>query len=335
MNLLYFSCHAILEYDELKIFEELGINYFSLGSYVNPRQPVDPIRPALNHVPDEWLYHHAPDRRNIPQEFIDKFDIIVIMDYPGHENWIPINWDKFKGKIVIWRSIGQSNTKHEQQLWEYRQKGLKIVRYSFREANVEGTIGSDKVIRFYKDPNEFNLWNGVNKEVITFAQDMKTRAEYCNYDTFLKIVDGFNAKIYGPKNQSSADLNGGFLTYDALRQKMRDSRVYIYTGTQPASYTLNFIEAWMTGIPVVAIGPEHGNSLKIAGETYEIQDYIQNGVNGFVSDDIDYLRKVTKLLLDDQVLAKRIGDMGRQSAIKLFSKDIIKQQWANFLQIKT
>lgn len=333
MNLLYFSCHAILEYDELKIFEELGINYFSLGSYVTPDNPVDKIRPALTHKPDQWLVEHAPDRRAIPKEFIDRFDTVVIMDYPPGENWIQNNWELFKGKTVIWRTIGQSSPKKERSLWEYRQRGLKIVRCSFREANIEGSIGSDKVIRFYKDPNEFNLWNGLSNEVITFAQDMKTRAEYCNYDTFLKIVQGFPAKLYGPKNENAGGLNGGFLTYDGMRQKLRDGRVYLYMHTQPASYTLNFIEALMTGIPMVCIGPKYANSLNIAGNVYEIPDIIQNGTNGFWSDNLEYLRKIIKRLLGDPVLAKRIGDMGRKTAIDLFGKDKIKQQWKDFLKV--
>ena len=105
MRILYMSCHAILEYDELRLLEELKADYFSLGSYVMPWQPVDQIRPPLRHNPDSWLSANAPDRNNIPQEFIDKFDIIIVMHVP---EWIINNWDKFKGKRVIWRTIGQS-----------------------------------------------------------------------------------------------------------------------------------------------------------------------------------------------------------------------------------
>jgi glycosyltransferase involved in cell wall biosynthesis len=54
----------------------------------------------------------------------------------------------------------------------------------------------------------------------------------------------------------SEDIGGpGALTYDEMRGWLRRARVYLYTGTQPASYTLGLIEAMMTGIPVVSIGP--------------------------------------------------------------------------------
>lgn len=330
MKLLYLSCHAILEYDELKLFEDLEIDYFSLGSYLNPQQPVDPIRPALRHVPDEWARLNAPDRRNIPQAFIDKFDTIVVMHVP---EWITDNWDKLKGKRVIWRTIGQSTPVIERKLHQMRQEGLQVVRYSRREVFIKDNIGCDMVIPFYKDDSEYSSWVGGGNEVITIAQNMQHRGEWCHFNEFDYITKGFNRKLYGTSNELSGDLSGGFLTYDGLKQKLRDARVYIYTGTQPACYTLSFIEAMMTGVPIVALGSKYGDSLNIAGSMYEIPDIIQNGVNGFVSDDLDYLRDVIQKLVTDKQLANRISAMGRETAIKLFGYQTVKDRWKAFLQV--
>jgi glycosyltransferase involved in cell wall biosynthesis len=120
-----------------------------------------------------------------------------------------------------------------------------------------------------------------------------------------------------------------------MKQKMRDARAYIYTGTQPASYVLNLIEAMMTGIPIVALGPKHGNSLNIGkdADLYEIPDIINNGVNGFWSDDIEQIREWTRALINDVRLARRIGEMGRQRAIELFGMEVIKQKWSDFINI--
>lgn len=333
MKVLYLSCHSILEYDELHILEDLGIDYFSLGSYVTPTSPVDPIRPALKSHPERWVIGNAPPRDNIPQEFIDQFDTIIIMHVP---EWITQNWDKLKGKRVIWRTIGQSTPAIEGKMAQYAAMGMQIVRYSPREANLDPTAGCTKIIRFYKDPNEFGGWIGAGNEVITFAQDMKHRGEFCNYDAFVEMTSGFNTKIYGPKNESSGELSGGLQTYNEMKQKMRDARVYVYTGTQPASYTLGFIEAMMTGIPIVAIGSKLATSINtannISANLYEIPDIIQNGVNGYVTDDPQQARKYIQALLDDHNLAKRIGAMGRERAISLFGKDTIQLQWKELLQ---
>lgn len=331
MKVLYLSCHAVLEYDELRIFEELGIDYFSLGSYINPRVPVDPIRPALKMPLNTELYHMAPDRNAMPREFIEKFDCVIVMHLP---EWIENNWEVMKDKIVIWRTIGQSSPAIEQRLKPYRDQGLKVVRFCPTEERMSNYIGQDALIRFYKDPAEFGPYTGEDQEVITFAQNMKTRGEFCNYEIFEKATEGLNAHVYGPKNEESGELNGGFLTYEQMRDKYRKSRVYFYTGTQPSAYVLNFIEAWMSGIPVVAIGPKLANSLQIAGDSYEVQDLIgaEWEPSGFVSDDINQLKEYVVKLYNDLELCKKVGEKGRQKAIEIFGIENIKKQWQGFFE---
>jgi len=47
MKILYLSCHSVLEFDEVKLFHELGHEVFSPGSYVEPLNPGDPMRPGI------------------------------------------------------------------------------------------------------------------------------------------------------------------------------------------------------------------------------------------------------------------------------------------------
>jgi glycosyltransferase involved in cell wall biosynthesis len=329
MNILYMSCHSILEYDELSLFEELGLPYFSLGSYVTPTNPVDPIRPALKYRPDPAIYEKPiPYREALTAEFVDRFDTIIAMHVP---DFITKNWDGIKNKRVIWRSIGQSTPETEAKLASYRAKGLEVIRYSPREAVIENNIGADALIRFYKNELEFCNWVGGGNEVVTFAQNMMMRGEYLHVETYRKMVEGFNAKVYGPNNKDMGELDGGLMTYDQMKQKMRDCRVYIYTGTQPASYTLSFIEAMMTGCPMVCLGPKHAGSLKIAGDVYEIPDIITDGMNGFCSDDVTYLRACIERLTHNVKLARIISQKGRETAINLFGKQFIKKQWEKYL----
>lgn len=323
------SCHAILEYDELKILEELNIPYFSLGSYVIPTRPVDRIRPALKYQPPDKMYEKPlPDKNELTEEFLEPFDTIIVMHVP---DWIEKNWELIKHKRVIWRTIGQSTPKIERKLMPFREQGLEVIRYSHREVNIEGNIGADGMIRFYKDPNEFNHWSGGGTEVATFAQNFKHRGEHLNFKAFNKLTFGFNAKVYGPKNEDMGDMNGGYQTYDQMKQKLRDLRAYVYTGTQPASYTLSFIEAMMTGTPMVCLGAKHANSMDIGDDLYEVPDIIQNGYNGYVSDDIQELRYAIEKLTTDKHHATEISRMGRITAMELFSKEIIKQQWERYL----
>ena len=331
MNILYLPCHSTLEYDEVKLFTDMGHSVFSMhGAYFNPTTPSDPKRPAIDASIQQQLMDVAAQctKDDLHQELIDWADIIYVMHL---DQWITNNWKKIKNKHVIWRTIGQSVPQIESRLALSRVEGLKIVRYSPREESIMGYLGADAVIRFYKDENEFCGWNGDINEVITVAQSMKRRGEHCGYDVFNNATSRFPRKIFGPQNEDSG-CDGGQLSYDELKDVYRNHRAYFYTGTYPASYTLNFIEAFMTGIPIVAIGNDIANLADYKLDGYEVHKIIENGVNGFWSDDIKELGDYVEKLLGDKDLAKEIGDKGRQTAISLFGKETIKQQWEDFFK---
>lgn len=328
IKMLYLSCHSILEWYEVSLFAELGIEVFALGSYLDPHNPVDPLRPPiLNIQPNKDLIKIAPLREKLTKEFVDYFDVIYIMHIP---QWISANWEVIKNKIVIWRSIGQSVQDREKEIKPYRES-IKIVRYSPSEKTIPGYIGEDAMIRFYTDPEEFNNWNGQTQQLITIGQDMQARGTACNYELFERTTRGLNRKLYGKGSEKALpELVGGKISFERLKQILRDSRCYFYTGTHPASYTLNFIEALMTGIPLVCLGPRYGNAYYYNLNTYEIPDIIQNGYNGFWSDDEKELRTYCEKLLSSPDFAKEIGQRGRETAIKYFGKENIKAQWKDF-----
>jgi len=332
MKLLYLSCHEILEYDEIKLFLELGIDVFSFGAYLNPEKPGLGKRSSLPLKQDPVALELAKKctKEKMLPELINLFDVIFVMHTPA---WIVQNWEIMKHKIVIWRSIGQSTSDVEQLLAPMRAEGLKIVRYSPRERTIPQYNGEDAIIRFYKDPEEFKGWVGNVPRVMNVTQSMAKRDHFCNFEFYKYLMTGFPWVIYGPENEWAGRNNAGFVSYDTLKASYQRNRVYFYTGTFPASYTLNFIEAWMTGIPVAAIGPRLGNASFFEGQsTYEIQELIENGVNGFVSDNEDELREFLLFCLGSREFAKQIGESGRKAAIKTFGKDKIKKQWKKFFR---
>jgi hypothetical protein len=340
MRILYLSCHSILEFEEVKMLHELGHEVFSPGAYVEPANPGDaslrPDIPGLVYDPDILEQFHAIGARHpgkdakdhLTKEFVDNFDCVIVMHIP---RWISKNWHAIKHKRVIWRTIGQSLQHTENSLAPYRASGLEIVRYSPREERIPGYIGSDALIRFYKDPDDYGDWNGEKKRVITFAQHMKDRGPACNFQFFEEVTSPFERHLFGPGNENVGDWGTGKVPYERLKQEMRDNRVYFYTGTHPASYTLNFMEAWMTGTPIVAIGPKHGNASYFPGhDLYEIPDLLTPGT-GFISDNPDALRAWIKELMDNDGLAKSISEKAREKAISVFGKDKIYGQWKEFL----
>lgn len=337
-KILYLSCHEILEYDELKLFSELGYECYSLGAYTQPGGDEHRKRPALDlpynpHFIELSLQYQ---RENLHEDMLEGIDIVIVMHVT---TWITNNWPLFKrfiarGGRVIWRSIGQSIPAREDELREARSGGLEVVRYSPTEMTIKHNIGQDAMIRFYKDPDEYKDWNGDDERVINFTQSMRERRDFTGWTMFQNATRMLPRVIYGPNNDDLGEkLNGGMLTNDEQLQAYRNGRVYFYHGTYPASYTLTFIEALMTGIPIVSVGPEKGNSREMfpMQQTFEIPDIIQNGVNGYVSDNPADLRSHIEELLKDKALAQRIGAAGRERAIELFGKDKIKAEWREYL----
>lgn len=335
-KILYLSVHEILEYDELLLFKELGHECYSLGAYTMPGGQENRKRPPLELPYNPHFIELAMQypKEALHPEQLEDMDIVVIMHEP---KFIENNWTLFKSFIdnggrVIWRSIGQSIPQVERRLAPFRSQGLEVVRYSPAEMTIKDNIGCDAMIRFYKDPDEFNEWTGNDRTVINFTQSLKQRAEHTGYNSLLQVFQGQDGKVYGPGNEELGDLSGGLVSYDDQKRILRDSRVYFYTGTFPASYTLSFIEAMMTGIPMVCVGRGLGNgSMFRDQQTYEIPDIIEFGVNGYISDDIELLREAVRLLMQDWQFAKGIGTYGRKTAIDLFGKAKIKAEWQAYL----
>ena len=330
MNILFLSAHSVLERDELELFSELKYHWLSLGAYYDPNGPVDDRRPALSAEYNLFDKYKGDwkNRESLSSEQIKDFDIILVMHHPiSTQPILTKNWDVLKHKICIYRSIGQSTKTTEEAL--SKCKGLKIVRYSPKEKNIPGFAGEDAMIRFYKDPEEFKDWNGEKKRVITIGQNFMGRRNAMNFDAFRRATEPFDRRLFGPDNEGLG-IPGGYLSFEQLKQELRDNRAFMFMGTQPASYTLSLIEAMMTGIPVVALGKGFMTQFP-EQDTYEIPDIITNDINGYVGDSIEELRKYIQMLLDDYELAKRIGEAGRKTAIELFSKEKIKNEWKNYL----
>lgn len=345
MRILYYSAHEILEHDEIKLFTEMGHEVFSLGVYQNSNQGI-----LRGPVPGLYDNSHLRgvalqcSKENTHQELIDWADVIVLMhnarisvDDPP-QPWLSGNWEKFKksGKPIVWRGIGQSNSQIEQALVPFRKEGLKIVRHSPKDDTIPGYAGMDAMIRFYKDPDEYYGYNGQNARVINLSQALfgsdkvASRGDHMCIDFFKQVVDGYDWKVFGPDNQNAGEHNGGELSFEDLKQMFRFNRVFFYTGTRPANYTLAPIEAMMTGMPIVSIGPEHGNEIYTDQKTFEMHELIGDG--GYWTDSFTQARKYLADLLTNHQLALEMGAKARARAIELFGKDKIRKDWEEFFK---
>jgi hypothetical protein len=331
--------HSIEEHDQLKLLSSIGHDVFSIGGYINPGAPHDDKRPPLPDVGYHPTLQAAVDglgtpdnlgaaQERIPDAILDWADTII---YHHYLDRLYGQWDRIRawlrgdsGRRVIWRSVGQSVEGNERSAQPFRAEGLERVAYSPKEQNIPAYSGHDALIRFYADPDEWKGWTGDDPVVIQVTQHLRQRDPYTNWGFWDQATDGLNRLPLGPGSEA---IGGpGSLSYDDMQDALRRARVYCYTGTQPASYTLGLIEAMMTGTPVLSIGPKHMNVFPYGPDLFEGHEI----ASGW-SDDPGTVRLVMQRLLGDHDEAAKVSAHERARAIELFGIDTIREQWRTYL----
>lgn len=337
-RVLLILSHSIEEHDQLKLLSGLGYQVFSLGGYINPHHPHDPKRPALPDVPyfgDLQEIVDSLDRvdnigaaaTHVPQGILDWLgdDGVIICHH--YLERIFGQWDHLKewGGRVVWRTVGQSVEENERRAARYVADGLEVVRYSPKERNIPGYAGEDALIRFYKNPLEWDAWTGEDEVVTNATQGLLQRHPWTNAEFWWQATMNLPTRPVGP---GSEELPGGTgeLTWEDMRAALRSSRAYLYTGTQPASYTLGLLEALMVGIPVISIGPQHMRIFPYGHGLFEGHELASAW-----TDDPGEAETLLRSFLGDREMARHVGAAQRQRTIETFGIDRVSKDWAAFL----
>lgn len=340
MNVLLCLSHAIEEYDQVRLLSGIGADVFSVGGYIDPAHPHDPKRPALPDAPYHPDLKVAVDavggngaaQAHIPDALLDWADVVI---YHHLLERLMSQWHSLRDWLrgsserrVIWRTVGQSNPDLEAAMGMLRRDGLEIVRYSPDEERIPYYAGADALIRFYKDPDEWSGWTGETAAVLNVTQNLKQRGAFCGYDFWDRATDGLPRIVAGPGSEI-LDYGTGLVSEEDMKSFLRDCRVYLYTGTQPASYTLGLIEAMMTGIPVLSIGRSWMTINAWGPAVFEAAD-----LANLSFDDPDDARRLLRSLLADRGAAADLGHVMRERAVALFGRETIAAQWAQYLGLK-
>lgn len=335
MKILYVSVHEILEFDECRMLTEMGHEVYSLhGAYSEPTTPCSK-RPAIPDMhfskrlrADELAIQCS--REHMLPQLLDLFDLVWFMHAP---QFVISNWENLRGRNVVWRSIGQSVPGVEHSLAQARAEGLKIVRYSPAESRIPGFVGSDAMIRFGKEVDEYSGWTGGGGNVVNFTQSLKERGTHCAFNVLDQVAKRLpNFRVYGPGNDE-LPYSGGCLSSEDLIHTMRTCEAYIATGTHPASYTLNVMEAMLTGAPMIVAGDSIGQPY-VSGypqSTYEMAELITHCEDGIIANTPNEFINAANLISNNREVAEALSERGRAKAIELFGMETIKAQWAEFL----
>lgn len=351
MKILYLSCHETLEADELYVLNKLGHEVFSVGHYTDINNPLHAAKNGkLDIKQDSSLleqfkkshdYEHIANRMKnvsannvlsaylfkINQEFAKQFDLVVIAHW---EENLEINWESLKNKPVIMRYIGQPNG-----YWcRYAQnKNVTKIAYSHTEKHINRHYKFDAIVPPFVDVDYYSGWTGGTDVVLTINKWLKKRGEASAWAEYLQVTNGFNRVVCGFGNED-IEFAKTEVPSNELHEMRKSCGVYFSTCSKPGPFTYSFIEALSTGIPMVSIGPTIGSIKTENGiiPTFVAHEYIENGVNGFYSDNIRELRSFISTVLKDEKLAKQMGAAGRETAKKHFSIEASMKNWDRLIK---
>jgi len=146
--------------------------------------------------------------------------------------------------------------------------------------------------------------------VLSVVNDFANRDYCCNYEGWKRITENTPKRLVG----NNPGLSDPASSTDELVNEYNECAVFLNTSTYSPIPT-SLLEAMSCGTPVVSTA------------TCMIPDIIENGSNGFISNDEEVLKEKIKLLLDNPDLAKEMGAKGRQTILEKFSEEKFLNNW--------
>ncbi len=170
-----------------------------------------------------------------------------------------------------------------------------------------------KVILPGLDVSEYGGYTGANACALRVGNLLKERDLMMGFTTGERVLEGFDSVTLGLNpSLPGSRLSRGF---EDLKTFYRNCRVYLNCTVEgyEDGYNLSMLEAMATGMPVVA--------------AFNSTSPIEDGVNGFISNDVDSLRNGLKELLDNPELAAQMGGRARETVRQQFGIEAFLASW--------
>ena len=257
-------------------------------------------------------YHILPE--NEVSSYLD-FDFILVQSkFWQYQVAQQINERLQLPIIVLEHTVPTPQTISKEQFDQMRQMiGNKNVFISEYSKNAWGITYNTKIIHHGLDTETFKDNNSVKQDhILTVANDFIKR-DYClNYSGWERITNGLSTKLIG----DTKGLSQPAKDTEELVKAYNECGVYLNTSTL-SPIPMSLLEAMSCGCAVVSTA------------TCMIPEIIDNGVNGFISNDESELRSYIVKLLEDKELRNTIGNNARQTIENRFSLSAFISSWNN------
>ncbi|MFQ5717574.1 MAG: glycosyltransferase, partial [Nitrospinales bacterium] len=224
----------------------------------------------------------------------------------------------FHNRLSTELGLADTPIDREDYLQKIRNLTRDVATLYISESKRRDWGGTGRVILPGIDISEYGGYTGENAEVLRVGNHFKERDLMLGYTVSQQILNGLPCSTLGINpTLAGSRLSTGF---EDLKDHFRRYRLYLNTTAEgyEDGYNLAMLEAMAVGMPVVS--------------TYNGSSPIVNGVNGFISRDIHYLRECVAMLLDNPDKAREIGEKARQTVARQFALEAFLKKWENAIQ---
>lgn len=207
-----------------------------------------------------------------------------------------------------WPDWNENTTKHMGDL--ACDHNIFVAEFSvdawFQDKNDEDV----QIIHHGMDTQFWDGWVGGDGKVMTAVWNYIERDSICGYSLWKEVTNGLQVNPWGetPGLSKMAD------NVNHLRNLYRNASVFLNT-TLWSSCPSSLLEAMSVGCPVVTTA------------TTSIPEFIENGKNGFLTNDPVMMHKYLKELIEDKEMAVEIGSAGRKTILEHFGQQQFIDAW--------
>jgi hypothetical protein len=260
-------------------------------------------RPIPPHV--EWVPHQA---------FVSTDAMVLHVDHwtchePAKRQLFLAYKNAYSGpKIVINHGCNMVDGCTSEEMAELIQGCFMVCNSSTAQRLWQ--VSPSRYIRHGMSPEEWPTTSHARNDVLVVQSYSRSKAAYRNLDGVAAAEERVKVTWVGRDKT--------FDSFDKYRHYIQNSSIFFqpsYASPNPRSRT----EAMLTGLVVVTTD-SHGES-----------EYIDNGVNGFASNDLDELIDFMVYLQRNPKERREIGRRGRETAQRIFHIDNFIAQWNELL----
>ncbi|MCH2391639.1 MAG: methyltransferase domain-containing protein, partial [Nitrospinales bacterium] len=225
----------------------------------------------------------------------------------------------FHNKLSTEIKLGNNKVSREDYLNKINPLLINVKKVFISESKRRDWGMTGDVILPGIDVNDYGGYRGDNPSVLRVGNLIKERDLMMGFTTSESILSGLPSVTLGLNpNIRGSRISSGF---DDLLDHYRSLRVYLHTTANEYEdgYNLSLLEAMAVGMPIIS--------------TENKTSPIINGINGYISDDIQYLRTCVARLLDDPVLANFLGQKARETVREKFSQIKFLQLWIKSIEV--